>query len=193
MRAGTREPLGGFAAQVATIRYERELFGCMVEYGVPEQEVDAADATACPATDQRGVVRRRNLETGEEFDEAYDKLALCPGASPIVPPLPGVEHPRIHVLRRIGDMDRIKAAVDGSDGAPAKHAVVIGAGYIGLEIAENFHHRGVETVIVERGDQISEAEWVEFHRLYCAIYERKYGIPVLSLAFFQRLADVEAA
>ncbi len=100
------------------------------------------------------TVRVRNLDTGEEFDQPYDKLALCPGASPIVPPLPGIDHPRIHVLRRIGDMDRIKAAVDGSDGVRAKHAVVIGAGYIGLEVAENFHHRGVETVIVERGDQI---------------------------------------
>jgi NADPH-dependent 2,4-dienoyl-CoA reductase/sulfur reductase-like enzyme/peroxiredoxin family protein/rhodanese-related sulfurtransferase/TusA-related sulfurtransferase len=100
------------------------------------------------------TVRVRDLETGGEFDEPYDKLALCPGASPIIPPLPGVDHPRIHVLRRVGDMDRIKAAIDEGDGAPARHAVVIGAGYIGLEIAENFHHRGVATVIVERGDQI---------------------------------------
>ena len=45
--------------------------------------------------------------------ESYDSLALCPGASPVTPPLPGVDHPDIHVLRRIGDMDVIKAAVDG--------------------------------------------------------------------------------
>ena len=100
------------------------------------------------------TVRVRDLDSGAEFDETYDKLALCPGAAAFIPPLAGVDNPRIHVLRRVGDMDRIKAAVDGADGGPAKHAVVIGAGYIGLELAENFHHRGVETVIVEMGDQI---------------------------------------
>lgn len=101
------------------------------------------------------TVSVRNVDTGEELTEAYDTLALCPGASPFVPPLPGVDHPDIHVLRRIGDMDSIKALVDGSNGRPpAKHAVVIGAGYIGLEVAENFHHRGVQTVIVEMADQI---------------------------------------
>jgi len=97
----------------------------------------------------------RHLDTGEEYTESYDALALCPGASPVVPPLPGVDHPDIHVLRRIGDMDAIKSAVDGTAGRPgARHAVVIGAGYIGLELAENLHHRGVETVIVEMSDQI---------------------------------------
>jgi NADPH-dependent 2,4-dienoyl-CoA reductase/sulfur reductase-like enzyme/peroxiredoxin family protein/rhodanese-related sulfurtransferase/TusA-related sulfurtransferase len=101
------------------------------------------------------TVSVRNVDTGEQLTEAYDTLALCPGASPFVPPLPGVDHPDIHVLRRIGDMDSIKALVDGSNGRPpAKHAVVIGAGYIGLEVAENFHHRGVQTVIVEMADQI---------------------------------------
>ncbi len=100
------------------------------------------------------TVTVRDLETGEELTEAYDALALCPGAAPFVPPLPGVDHPNVHVLRRIGDMDAIKALVDGTNGPPARHAVVIGAGYIGLEVAENLHHRGVETVIVEMADQI---------------------------------------
>jgi NADPH-dependent 2,4-dienoyl-CoA reductase/sulfur reductase-like enzyme/peroxiredoxin family protein/rhodanese-related sulfurtransferase/TusA-related sulfurtransferase len=101
------------------------------------------------------TVTVRDLDSGLEFSESYDKVALCPGAAPFVPPLPGVDHPNIHVLRRVGDMDAIKAAVDGIDGRPpAKHAVVIGAGYIGLEVAENFHHRGVQTVIVEMADQI---------------------------------------
>jgi NADPH-dependent 2,4-dienoyl-CoA reductase/sulfur reductase-like enzyme/peroxiredoxin family protein/rhodanese-related sulfurtransferase/TusA-related sulfurtransferase len=112
------------------------------------QEVTSIDVEA-------KTVSVRDVDTGEELTEAYDKLALCPGASPFVPPLPGVDHPDIHVLRRIGDMDSIKALVDGSNGRPpAKHAVVIGAGYIGLEVAENFHHRGVQTVIVEMADQI---------------------------------------
>lgn len=111
-------------------------------------EVTAVDTAA-------KTVTVRKLDTGEEIVESYDSLALCPGAAPFVPPLPGVDHPNIHVLRRIGDMDAIKALVDGSTGRPqAKHAVVIGAGYIGLEVAENLHHRGVQTVIVEMADQI---------------------------------------
>lgn len=105
-------------------------------------------------TEAKTVVAR-DLATGTEYVESYDKLALCPGASPFRPPLPGIDHPRVMVLRRIGDMDRIKAVVDGTDGAdPAKHAVVVGAGYIGLEMAENLHHRGLEVVVVEMLDQI---------------------------------------
>ena len=103
------------------------------------------------------TVRVRDLRTGQESVESYDSLALCPGASPVTPPLPGVDHPDIHVLRRIGDMDVIKAAVDGRGGSgrpPITHAVVIGAGYIGLEMAENLHERGVQVVVVEMADQI---------------------------------------
>lgn len=111
-------------------------------------EVVGLDATA-------KTVTVRNVDTGDEIVESYDAVALCPGAAPFVPPLPGVDHPRIHVLRRVGDMDAIKALVDGTESRPpATHAVVIGAGYIGLEVAENLHHRGVQTVIVEMADQI---------------------------------------
>jgi NADPH-dependent 2,4-dienoyl-CoA reductase/sulfur reductase-like enzyme/peroxiredoxin family protein/rhodanese-related sulfurtransferase/TusA-related sulfurtransferase len=107
---------------------------------------------------QAHTVRARVLDTGEEYDEAYDKLVLTPGAEPVRPTLPGIDHPAIHVLRRIGDMDRIKAAVDGTGGPDrpggTRHAVVIGAGYIGLEMAENLHERGVRVEIVEMADQI---------------------------------------
>jgi NADPH-dependent 2,4-dienoyl-CoA reductase/sulfur reductase-like enzyme/peroxiredoxin family protein/rhodanese-related sulfurtransferase/TusA-related sulfurtransferase len=104
------------------------------------------------------TVRARSVDTGEEYDEPYDKLALAPGAVPVRPNLPGIDLPAIHVLRRIGDMDVIKAAVDGSWGKDRKggigHAVVIGAGYIGLEMAENLHERGIAVEIVEMADQI---------------------------------------
>lgn len=103
------------------------------------------------------TVRVRALASGEEYDEPYDKLALCPGASPVVPPLPGVDLPGIHVLRRIRDMDRIKAAIDGREADrshPVRHAVVIGAGYIGLELAENLRHRDVAVAVVEMAEQI---------------------------------------
>ena len=104
------------------------------------------------------TVRARDLDTGTEYDEPYDKLALAPGADPVRPNLPGIDHPAIHVLRRIGDMDVIKAAVDGAGGKSraggAASAVVIGAGYIGLEMAENLHERGLRVEVVEMADQI---------------------------------------
>src|SRR5512133_2299234 len=101
------------------------------------------------------TVRARVVDTGEEYDEPYDTLALAPGATPVRPTLPGIDLPGIHVLRRIGDMDVIKAAVDGAAGGPGVgHAVVIGAGDVSLEMAENLHHRGVAVEVVEMADQI---------------------------------------
>jgi len=102
-------------------------------------------------------VRARVLETGEEYEESYDRLVLTPGAAPLVPPLPGVDLPQVHVLRDIHDMDGIKAAVDSVDAAGdpvVAHAVVIGGGYIGLEMAENLRHRGRAVSIVELADQL---------------------------------------
>ncbi len=102
----------------------------------------------------------RNLETGAEYTESYDKLAYCPGAEAMRPPIPGLDLPGVHVLRRIGDMDQIKKRVDfeleeqvaGRRG-PVQ-AVVVGAGYIGLEMAENLAHIGVKVTVVELSDQI---------------------------------------
>jgi NADPH-dependent 2,4-dienoyl-CoA reductase/sulfur reductase-like enzyme/peroxiredoxin family protein/rhodanese-related sulfurtransferase/TusA-related sulfurtransferase len=95
-------------------------------------------------------VRVREIATGREYEERYDKLALCPGAQPLRPDLQGLDHPKIFVLRNMEDMDAIKKPVD--DGLKA--AVIIGAGYIGVEMAENLRHRGVEVDLVEMVDQI---------------------------------------
>lgn len=95
-------------------------------------------------------VQVRDLERGVEYDESYDKLVLSPGASPIRPPMPGIDDPRIMTLRTIPDMDRIKGVVDGG----AKVAVVVGGGFIGLEMAENLRRRGLEVHLVELLDQV---------------------------------------
>ncbi|MBN2177275.1 MAG: FAD-dependent oxidoreductase [Demequinaceae bacterium] len=106
------------------------------------------------------TVTVREVDTGREYTEKYDALALCPGADPFRPPLPGIDHPGVEVLRRLGDMDRIKARIDEALAAQAKgergpvRAVVVGAGYIGLEMAENLHHRGVRVDVVELANQI---------------------------------------
>ena len=93
----------------------------------------------------------KNLETGESYTETYDKLVLSPGAAPIVPPLPGVDKPGVFTLRNLPDMDRIKAFVDQKK--PAR-AVVVGGGFIGLEIAENLQHRGVQVTLIELLNQV---------------------------------------
>jgi len=88
---------------------------------------------------------------GIERVVAYDKLILSQGAKPLVPPIPGTDLPHVFTLRDIPDMDRIAAFVN--DRQP-QHAVVIGGGFIGLEMAEAFHHRGIHVTIVERNPHI---------------------------------------
>jgi NADPH-dependent 2,4-dienoyl-CoA reductase/sulfur reductase-like enzyme/rhodanese-related sulfurtransferase len=89
-----------------------------------------------------------NLLSGETYELSYDKLILSPGASPIIPPIPGVE--RALTLRTVEDVERIVARVDQK---PAT-AVVIGGGFIGVEIAENLIHRGIKTAVIEASDQV---------------------------------------
>jgi len=89
----------------------------------------------------------RNLKTGAETREPYDALVLSPGAEAIRPPVPGIQHERIFTLRNMGDMDAILGTVTK---AGVTRALVVGAGYIGLEMAEQLRHRGLEVVLVER-------------------------------------------
>ncbi len=89
--------------------------------------------------------------TGRLYEETYDKLILSPGADPIRPPLPGISSEGIFTLRNVKDTDYIKSYVRQKH---IKKAVVIGAGFIGLEMAENFHDLGLDVTIIEMGNQI---------------------------------------
>lgn len=101
---------------------------------------------------QEKTVTVKRVDTGKEYTESYDELILSPGARPIVPPIPGLnDATNIFTLRNIPDTDKIKAWVDEKQ---PKKAVVIGGGFIGLEMAENLHHRGVEITIVEMANQV---------------------------------------
>lgn len=97
------------------------------------------------------TVTVRKLDTSEEYTESYDELILSPGATPIVPAISGVDNPSVFALRNIPDMDRIiqKINID----AP-RSAVVVGGGYIGIEMAEALIARGIETTMVELANQI---------------------------------------
>ncbi len=98
---------------------------------------------------QSKTVDLRDLQSGEEYSESFDKLILSPGASPLRPPVPGIDLPQVYTLRDLRDADRMSQAV-----ALAKQAVVIGAGFIGLEMTENLVRRGIETTVVELADQV---------------------------------------
>lgn len=89
--------------------------------------------------------------TGATTVESFDAMVLSPGAEPVRPPIPGIDHPRILTLRSVPDIDRIKKVLD--ENRP-KRAVVVGAGFIGLEMAENLHERGVAVTVVEALDQV---------------------------------------
>ncbi|HEY4549686.1 MAG TPA: FAD-dependent oxidoreductase [Bacillus sp. (in: firmicutes)] len=94
----------------------------------------------------------KNLRTNEEYNETYDKLLLSPGARPIVPPIPGLkENETLFTLRNIPDTDKIKNYVDQQK---PKKAVVVGGGFIGIEMAENLVDRGIEVTIVEMSSQV---------------------------------------
>ena len=93
-------------------------------------------------------IKVKNWATNEESELTYDKLVMSPGASPVVPPIPGIE--RALTLRTVEDVERIAAQVNSSP----KSAVVIGGGFIGVEIAENLIHRGIDTCVVEAANQV---------------------------------------
>lgn len=88
---------------------------------------------------------------GNEYTENYDNLLLSPGAHPVKPPLQGVDLEGIFTLRDVSDTDRIKNYITSRD---LKRAVIVGAGFIGLEMAENLHHIGAEIIVVELAKQV---------------------------------------
>ncbi len=99
------------------------------------------------------TVTVRERATGREYQEAYDALVLSTGAAPVIPPIPGAGLPSVHVLRTVPDVDVLRDLVDGG----ARRAVIIGAGFIGLEAAEALRHRGLDVTLVELAGQVMPA------------------------------------
>ncbi|MPL66731.1 Coenzyme A disulfide reductase [bioreactor metagenome] len=116
--------------------------------------------------EKKEVLVKRN--DGSRYKESYDKLLLSPGAYPIVPNMKGIENEGIFVLRNVTDTDRIKNYINTNN---VKRAVVVGAGFIGLEMAENLHELGAEVTIIEKSNQVmapidfSMASFVHQHLL----------------------------
>ena len=124
-------------------------------------EVIAIDAEAKRLTVRKG--------DGVIYDESYDKLLLSPGATPVRPPLSGIELEGIFTLRNVNDTDQIKNYINTHK---IENAVVVGAGFIGLEMAENLHHAGAHISVVEMGNQVmapvdfSMASFVHEHLMH---------------------------
>ena len=97
------------------------------------------------------TVNVKDLRTGKEYSESYDKLVLSPGAEPVRPNLPGIDTEGIFTMRNVADTDKIKSYIDDKK---IKRAIVVGAGFIGLEMAENLHKLGVFVSIVEMAEQV---------------------------------------
>jgi len=105
-----------------------------------------SDVTAIRPKDK--VVEVTDLGSGATYELPYDKLILSPGASPVIPPIPGIE--RAFPLRTVEDVERMTKVVSSHPTS----AVIIGGGFIGLEIAENLVHRGIATTVVEAASQV---------------------------------------
>lgn len=90
-------------------------------------------------------------EGGGVYRESYDKLILSPGASPVRPPIPGIEAANLFTVRTVPDVDLLKKFIENQQ---VKEAVVVGGGFIGLEMAENLHLLGIKTTIIEAADQV---------------------------------------
>lgn len=99
----------------------------------------------------RHIVTIRRTDDGSTYEESYDKLILSPGAAPIRPPIPGIDDEAVFTLRNIPDTMQIDAFIHERE---PKSAVVVGGGYIGVEMAENLSHAGIDTTIVELSDHL---------------------------------------
>jgi NADPH-dependent 2,4-dienoyl-CoA reductase/sulfur reductase-like enzyme len=110
----------------------------------------------------------REVDGGREYREPYDALVLSPGASPVRPPLPGIDLPGIFTLRSLPDSEDIRDWIDSNN---PHRAVVIGGGFIGLEMAENLVLRGMEVTMVEMAQQLMppfDSEMAEYVRRHMA-------------------------
>lgn len=117
----------------------------------------------------------RNLADGSTYEESYDKLVLSPGASPLRPPIPGIEDERIFTLRTIPDTYCIREFLEEKK---PKCAVVVGGGFIGLEMAENLHHAGLQVTVVEMLPQLMAMLDIEMAQVVHS-YLREQGVTLM--------------
>ncbi len=131
-------------------------------------------------------IRVKDLRSGRVYEETYDKLLLTPGSSPVKPAIPGSDHPAVHALWTIPDSDRIRAMVDAGK---VRRALVVGAGFLGLEMVENLHARGLRVTVVEMAKQAMSVLDFEI----AAIIQRELALHKVRLLLGEGVAAFEPA
>jgi NADPH-dependent 2,4-dienoyl-CoA reductase/sulfur reductase-like enzyme/rhodanese-related sulfurtransferase len=171
---------------------KRESSLVLADAALFKASLDVAVRTRCEAvsiTPEAKTVDLRDTETGETTTEHYDKLVLSPGASPVRPDLPGIDLPGVFTVRTVPDVHAIKEWLEGHVAEPsgldtytgtqtvmpARRAVVVGGGFIGLEMAENLVHLGLAVTVVQRGSQLMSPMDPEMAR-YVARHVRRNGV-----------------
>ncbi len=135
-----------------TIQDRENLFVQTPEKFYSTLHIDVRTCTEVISIDRdnkRVTVKKRDEE--QEYEESFDKLVLSPGAMAVRPPIPGIKSKGIFTLRNVPDTDKIKEFMD--EKKPTR-AIIVGAGFIGLEMAENLHDQGIFVTIVEMADQV---------------------------------------
>ena len=136
---------------------------------------------------ERKTVTVKNLESGEVFDEGYDKLLLSPGAKPIKPNFEGIDSEKIFTLRTVEDTLKIKKFINE---IYPKSAVVVGGGFIGIEVAENLRELGIDVTLVEAADQLMapfDSDMASF--IHAEL--RKNGVNLMLGRFVEGFADTD--
>ncbi len=135
-----------------TIESRDQLFVQTVEGFINRYDVDIYTRTEVESIDRETkTITVHNLDSNKKSTETYDKLILSPGAEPFRPPIEGINISSIFTLRNIPDTDKIKSYISTEK---VKKAVIVGGGFIGLEMAENLHKQGIEIAIVEMAEQV---------------------------------------
>lgn len=136
---------------------------------------------------EKHTVTVRRLEDGETYTETYDKLILSPGARPVAPDLPGIQSSRVFTLRTVEDTEQIRAFVQARR---PKTALVVGGGYIGVEMAENLTHLGLKVTLAELSSQILAP--LDYD-MACGVqaYLREQGVELRLGAALQSLEETE--
>lgn len=127
----------------------------------------------------------KNLETGEMFNDTYDKMVIATGASPVVPNIQGVDNSNVFTLRNISDMHRIKTFIDEKN---PKTAAIIGSGFIGLELCENLKKLGIEINLIEHFSQVSPSLDNDM-AIYVEDYIKNRGVNIFFKSTVDKIGD----